>query len=208
MLRHGVWPTSDLFPLIHHANPQTVIDVGANCGQFAGAVLLVRPMAKVICFEPDDESRDRLMRTFAGLNVQVYGCAVGNEDGACTLHVTRQRDSSSTLLPTERQVQHGGPVVASVPVAIHRLDTVLAGSRLEPLVMLKLDIQGGEAAALRGASRILASVASILCEVSLLELYQGQPLRADIEELVSGFGFRTSEPSVGRGDQRDVLYVR
>jgi hypothetical protein len=108
---------------------------------------------------------------------------------------------------TERQTK------ITVPVA--RLDDYLDRIDLQPPVLLKLDVQGYEAAVLRGATQTLARVDFLLCELSFAELYAGQPLFDEIHALLTGQGFRYAgsldsmlSPLDGSILQADGLFLR
>ncbi len=65
---------------------------------------------------------------------------------------------------------------------------------------LKLDLQGYEAAALTGAEGILPEVRLVECELSIVPLYQGQPLFLDMVDLLDGLGFSLVPLSEGLTD--------
>ena len=85
----------------------------------------------------------------------------------------------------------GSATVATDTVNVARLDDVadefLDASRR---VFLKLDLQGYELAALRGAERTLEQVYAVEVELSLVELYRGQPLFPEVFEHLAVRGFR------------------
>ncbi|HYF46857.1 MAG TPA: FkbM family methyltransferase, partial [Acidimicrobiales bacterium] len=76
----------------------TVIDVGANAGQFARAAAQTFPDARIISFEPLPEIAailwDRL-RDVDGL--EVHACALGSRNGTIEFHPHRYSLSSSAL---------------------------------------------------------------------------------------------------------------
>jgi Methyltransferase FkbM domain len=55
--------------------------------------------------------------------------------------------------------------------------------------MLKIDVQGGEAQVLAGATTTLDQVVGIVIELSMTELYTGQALALDILQSLSDRGF-------------------
>ncbi|MFO0710549.1 MAG: FkbM family methyltransferase [Sandaracinus sp.] len=120
------------------------VDVGANVGSYtvlAGGV----SGARVIACEPIAATRARLERNVAVNQLQartrVEAVAVSDHDG--TVSMTSDRDTMNTV------ALEGG-----VEVPARTLDTLLAG---EVPRVLKVDVEGHEAAVLRGASRTLAS---------------------------------------------------
>ena len=77
--------------------------------------------------------------------------------------------------------------VARSPVRTTTLDTLFAAG--EPVDFLKLDIQGFELAALRGAVSLLPRVAMIQSEVEFAPIYAGQPLFSELELFLREHGF-------------------
>jgi SAM-dependent methyltransferase len=80
----------DLLPPMPLDGP--VVDVGANAGQFAGALLKVAPRARVLAVEPEPATADRLRARFHGdPRLTVVQTALGASVGRGDLHVTNNR---------------------------------------------------------------------------------------------------------------------
>jgi FkbM family methyltransferase len=126
-----------------------VADVGANIGtysQFFSAC--VGPGGLVHSFEP---SRDNFKRLFAATrdvsNVRLTQAAVGERSGECTLYV------SDKLNVDHRAYKADGDSRRAVPTQMVALDDYFKpGQRVD---VIKMDIQGYEFHALRGAQRVL-----------------------------------------------------
>jgi FkbM family methyltransferase len=213
-LRSGVAPTVVVRPMLRRLRPPLVIDVGANRGQFTLDVVTALPMATVVAYEPLPREAKVFRRIFADLpNVELREIALGSRREARDIHVARAADSSS-LLPitgTQEMVFPGTEEVDRVAVQVTTLDDELDGVAIPPGTLLKVDVQGFELEVLRGAGRVLPRIRWLLVEVSFVELYQGQPLAADVMDHVSELGFRlidTSTPSRFRGRtiQIDMLF--
>jgi FkbM family methyltransferase len=91
-----VAPTLEHDAALGGDNFATVIDVGANKGQFAAYAHIRRPDALLICFEPLPEPRAKLQRVTAE-QAEIDGCAVGAEPGEGRMHLASRTDSSSLL---------------------------------------------------------------------------------------------------------------
>jgi Methyltransferase FkbM domain len=79
-------------------------------------------------------------------------------------------------------------VVATVSVDTVRLDDVVE-IRAQGCDLLKLDTQGSEAEILAHASDTLKNCLIIQTEVEFVQLYEDQPLFADVDQLLRGHGF-------------------
>ena len=79
----------------------------------------------------------------------------------------------------------------SVTVPTTTLDQFCAEHEIKHINVLKLDIQGGELLALRGAQRMLAAGAIdlIYSEVSFSPIYDGQAFFHDLAPLLLGYGY-------------------
>jgi FkbM family methyltransferase len=216
-LRLGVAAAVEHGKVAFEREPRTVLDVGANRGQFALFALRRFPDAVVHCFEPVPAALSTLHRVLEGHeDVHVHAVALGGDAGEAQLHVSARDDSSSLLAvgsrlqlayPDTRPVEH-----ISVPVA--RLDSLLEPADLARPCLMKIDVQGFEAEVLRGASGLLPVVDDILVECSFVELYDGQPLADDLVSwlLVEGYRLRgvfslTTDDS-GACLQADLLFSR
>lgn len=174
---------------------QTVLDVGANRGQFALVAAQRFPRAALVCCEPQDGPRASIVRVLAQHpRLRIVDVALAASAGSRVLHVTRADDSSSLLPTTALQVATfpGTEMVAEVTVATQRLDAVLHRDELVRPVLLKIDVQGTELDVLAGAVGLLDSVDTILIECSFVELYAGQAHADDIISMLHGQGFRLS----------------
>lgn len=191
-LRFGVAASLENLPALNGLKVATVIDVGANVGQFSLLMTALRPDAAVHAFEPLASSASVLSRLFvSNPRVRVHRCAVGAGNGEAILHISRRADNSSLLPIGAGQLRFapGTDAVAAVPVPVRTLDSEIVAERLARPVLLKLDVQGGELAALEGAERLLSVVEHVYVEVSFAPLYDGQPLAAAIVGHLQARGF-------------------
>ncbi|CAA7615423.1 putative Methyltransferase, FkbM family [Candidatus Terasakiella magnetica] len=213
----GVAATVEHQALLAGLAVSTVVDVGANRGQFALLARALWPQAFIHAYEPEAAAAmvfERLMAEEP--RVRLTRIAVGAEAGCATLLVSECSDNSSLLPVTERQLHFGRGAGFShgQEVSVARLDALLRPEDIIAPALLKLDIQGGELQALQGAGPLLARFAHILAEVSFVSLYQGQALAGDIVAFLHGQGFRLA--GMGRAErdgagvcvQTDFLFVR
>lgn len=202
-LRHGVAAgiEHDRTPLAH--SYCTIIDVGANRGQFALVASRRFPNARLICFEPQLGPLRVLARVMARhRHLTTVNIALADTQEPSVLHVTQADDSSSLLPVTTLQVATfpGTAVVESVKVTTRRLDDVLQTSDLKRPTLLKIDVQGTELAVIAGAGRLLEQVDTIIVECSFVELYKHQALADDVLSHLRASGFRLvsmMSPSLG-----------
>ena len=191
-LRHGVAASVEHEAAALDHSYRTVIDVGANRGQFLLLAARRFPDAALLAFEPLPVARSVLRRAIPRRRpLRLFDLALSSNAGTATFHVSRADDSSSLLPISRTQVSTfpGTDEVAQVAVRTARLDEVLAPDDLDPPVLLKIDAQGGELGVLKGATGLLPDVTTILVECSFAELYEGQPKVGAIVDFLHGHGF-------------------
>lgn len=191
----------------------TVIDVGANNGQFS---LLSRRLwsdAEIFAIEPNPSSTTRLTRLFRrDSGIKVFTCAVGSVAGRAHLHVHNEADSSSLLRSSPLQESlFGTSEKLSIPVSVRRLDDLklFCGNP----TLMKLDVQGYELEVLRGATETLTHCDYVLVEVSHVPFYVGQPDVQSVVGFLAEAGLphvRAKRPTVVEGEvvQEDILVSR
>jgi len=196
--------------------PRTVLDVGANIGQFAIAAAKFFPQATIHAFEPLPSAAAVLRRHAAGLpRVKVHQVALSDREGRAAFRVSANSVSSSLLRATgaHSDAFPGAAAVQEIEVLVSTLDREVQKVPLEPPVLLKLDIQGGEAQALGGAVRALERIQHVLIEASLVPLYEGESTLGELSALLESRGFRfetavgfLESPRTGELLQIDALF--
>lgn len=155
----------------------TIVDIGANRGQFALAARHYAPKARLYAFEPLAEPAAVFRCVFADdHNVEIHQVAIGPRAERRTMNVAERDDSSSLLPISDLQVAifPGTARAREQEVDIGPLDAYLAPERVTGPAMLKLDVQGFEYEALLGCESLLERFAYVYCECSFVELYSGQ----------------------------------
>jgi FkbM family methyltransferase len=172
----------------------TVWDVGANAGLFSlAAAAIAGPAGRVYAFEPDPWLA-QLLRESASLQdsrsapVEVIPAAVAQGNAIRSFHLAR-RSRASNHLAEYGQSQTGGTLAVHSVVAI-ALDW--AAATLRPPRVLKIDVEGAEAEAIRGGMALIASARPVvLCEVSSAG-------RAEVTRMLASLGYRFIDGESGR----------
>jgi FkbM family methyltransferase len=195
----------------------TVVDVGANEGQFvheirrdgwAGPVVSIEPLPAAYSALTDKASRDHLWTT---INV-----AAGAARGVATLNIADNQVSSSLLAMDERHhaAAPGSRFIESIDVVVETIDSLAAEHHFAGRFYLKIDTQGYELEVLEGAALTINACAAIEVELSLEQLYEGQTLMPEIVRWLLDHGFNATAlwPSFVRSDgvplQMDGIFVR
>ena len=207
-----------------------VVDIGANPidGDPPYAPMLAAGLCRVTGFEPQEEALRELQEK-KGPNERYLPHAVG--DGRShILNICVAPGMTSLLEPDPltldlfEALRPLAQVTRRIQMETRRLDDIAEIGHLD---FLKIDIQGGELAALRGGAQKLGEAVAIQTEVSFVTLYKDQPAFGDIDLEMRGQGFLPHcfvevtkwpvAPCVVEGDPRrplnqlleaDIVYVR
>lgn len=214
-LRHGVAAAIEHEDALRSLAIRSLLDVGANKGQFSLAAKAVHPDLVIHAFEPLSEPAETYAALFAGdERVQLHRVAAGEAAGEATINVSRQEDSSSLLPISQRQSQifPGTELASQRTIQVAALDEVLNAALLPRPLMIKLDVQGFELAALKGMPRLLGHADYVYAEVSFVTLYTGQPLADEIVRWLADRGMKLagvhnpSSDAGGAAVQADFLF--
>jgi FkbM family methyltransferase len=178
----------------------TILDIGANAGQFAQAMRRIQPLAAIHSFEPIPAVAAKLKANFAtDQHFHAHEVAISDREGEHNFQINEFSPSSS-LLPvtnTHKEMFNFAQNTKSIKVRLITLDRWAEEYDLKPPILCKLDVQGNELSALRGAREILARTDYLLIEVNFFRFYEGQPSFADIYSLVQPYGFEFIDFFVG-----------
>jgi FkbM family methyltransferase len=145
--------------LLAYRSPQhLVLDVGANVGNYAAEVpSLTRGRAHVHCFEPSGSACGELAARFGHIpNVETHNFGLGDREQSIPLYADAPGSPLGSTFA--RHLQHIGlAMTEQETVTLRRLDNVCAELAITRIDLLKLDVEGAELAALRGAGDLLDS---------------------------------------------------
>jgi FkbM family methyltransferase len=192
--------------------PQRIIDGGANIGDFARCAAAIFPGAMIHLVEPQPACQDALAKLAREGRFIRHAVALGAEDGSIEL-ATDPGGGVTTgahILPGDAPTE-----LERVQVPVARLDTLIR-SELKKVdrSLLKLDLQGWEFEALKGAEQSLGRIEVILIEVSFFAQAYEPPIEILVRFLherefalydIAGLAARRRD---NRARQADFLFVR
>ncbi len=185
------WP--QLVAMLDAQKIDTVVDVGANAGHYARALLANGYGGRILSFEPASAMHAAASEYAARVaNWEVAPrAAVGAAAGTVTLNIAKEPDMNSVKPLTAAARRHmsraAGIATEEVPV-VTLADAVpweTAGR-----VFVKSDTQGYEAEVLDGLAPAMDRVAGLQLELSLVPIYDGQPRYLEMLQRVEGYRFR------------------
>ncbi len=190
-------------------------DVGANLGVFSLlAAKRVGPTGRVHCFEPSPAMAEELRANVAlneFTNIEIHPVAVA--DSATVARFPRYEPGREAYGTLAARVWPGTRIVGHDLVQVITLDEYVAARDIQRVDLLKMDIEGAELLALRGATRLLSAPSSPTMILELAEFnmrgmdYQCADVLHFLESVRYSFGFLTEEGVCRVQDFTDDLAV-
>lgn len=196
--------------ILQRRSVETVIDVGANLGQYGLDLRKHGFHGKILSFEP-------LSAPFAQLSAVAHAdrdwcvrqVAVGAVAGQVTLNVAGNKGASSSVLPMLSAHQEAAPAANYVGTEVAEqitLDSLPQEEWRERPFHVKIDVQGYEKYVLDGALKTLSQASSVEIELSFVPLYRGGMLIGETLDLLRSLNYAIAAIDPGfRNDKTDVL---
>jgi FkbM family methyltransferase len=196
----------------------TVLDIGANTGQFTKTISSLLPTANIYSFEPLPDCFEKLQE-FASKhsNIKAFNTGIGDRSGLMCFEKNAFSASSSFLKMTNTH-NEAFPFTkksSTVEVKISKLDDVCENLALGSSLFIKIDVQGYEDKVLKGGEKTVKKSKLVIVETSFLPLYESQPLFDDIYNIFRDWGFtcigmidQLTDPKTGQILQGDAIFVK
>lgn len=182
-LWYSVAATVEHEKVLMHLQFSTIVDIGANRGQFSLLASTLFPDARIYAFEPLAVPAETFRKVFTGDNrATLFQAAIGPQSDRVDMYVSHN-DASSSLLPiTDLQTAVFPCTGASgtETVTVGPLDQFVGNESIIAPALLKLDVQGFELSALEGCTGYLQMFDNVYVECSFVELYLGQALAHEV----------------------------
>lgn len=214
-------PTKRLPLLIHSHRVSTVIDVGANVGDYGAGLRREGFAGPIFSFEPVSEQWEALRDRAAPDDLWTpLHYALGDSTTEVTINVAMNKGASSSImsmLPRHEQAAPEARFFRTERVSQHRLDEVASELGLDnhDRIFMKVDVQGYEDRVLAGAAQLIHRIIGIQIEMSFVPLYEGSMLFRQMLDWMEKHGFHLelmipvfSDPSTGADLQVDGIFFR
>jgi FkbM family methyltransferase len=175
-------------------NYRWVIDAGANRGAFTDAFLRLHRPERILLVEAIPDLAMKLQARYeSDPRISVVSAALSDRNGEAQFEINRSEASSSLLSIDPRNsawFSRDLSVANSISVVTLTLPELMSRQRLDRVDLLKLDLQGAERLVLSGGAGVLERVRVIYTEVFFEQLYAGAWLFWEMNEFLSGRGFK------------------
>jgi FkbM family methyltransferase len=165
-------------------DPDVVFDCGAFIGRWAKDANQLFPSAKLVLVEPNSEVYPQIVEHTTEFESQttLIKAAVGQFAGTMNLNIWEnpKHNNKTTALAASSLLNHvQGEATRSVAVDVKTIDEIAENTGLTPN-LLKLDLQGAELPALKGAVQVLKSCELCIIEFGCLEAYKERTTPAEL----------------------------
>jgi FkbM family methyltransferase len=184
----------------------TVLDIGANTGQFAQMLRDIGYSNRILSFEPLSSAYEVLKnRAKTDSNWQAFNFGIGDKEDKLEINISKNSKSSSLLSMSavHLEAEPTAKYIGKEWVEIQKIDTIFSDI-CEPSenIYMKLDTQGFEMRVLNGAKRSLSFIDTIQMEMSLVQLFEGEPLFNEMYAYMTSEGYSLVEIENGFADGR------
>jgi FkbM family methyltransferase len=200
---------------------ESALDGGAANGVWTRQFKRIYPDARVLAVDPRDDVQpelQQLAREHSG--VTVAQTLLGDRAGEVEFHVAS--DQSSMLPDSDAPAGSRAPESSGAAGAgrlrkapITTIDALIRSTSFPWPQLIKLDLQGAEMIALRGAADAMRHADALLLELSFFRLQKGAPLAAEMIAFLQERAFRLYDiaglwhrPLDGALAQGDFLFLR
>jgi FkbM family methyltransferase len=182
-------------------NDCVVIDGGFFRGKFSEAIIAELPSAKCIGFEPNHTlcQEWKAREPKSNNNLILENLALGHETSFRSFYTSNSFPATNSLLPRPPESGFQSPyypkqahLSQGQDVRVVALDEYCKEASIFKIFLLKLDLQGGELDALKGAKDLIgrAAIDIVYTEAVFIEKYDRQPLLHDLWNFLSSHGYR------------------
>ena len=189
-----------------------IFDIGANNGEHSKLYHEAFGYP-VFAFEADPVVMAELKSQLSDIDgVKCFEVACSDKNGTMEFHSSNFQNSkahgqSGSLLTPTGHKKHFKEIKFDSPISVTsiRLDDWIENERVPSPDFIHMDVQGAELMVLEGMGRYLEKTSLIWLEVENLTLYDGQPLKKDVELFFSDRGWQKKVDTTNRvlthGDQ-------
>lgn len=193
-------------------NCKTILDVGANRTIWSRMAKEIYPDAKFCLIEPQIEMKVELDKFCDEFDNSTYFLAgAGAKQDALTLTIWDDLQGSSFLPKPDNKLKEIGK---QREIEIITIDNLINSSKFSVPELIKLDIQGFELEALKGAKQTFGITEAYILEVSLFS-FGNMPILSDVINFMLERGYVTYDfpgflrrPFDGALGQCDICFVK
>lgn len=170
--------------------PKCVLDGGANIGLWSKQILKeFNTIDNIIIIEPNPNLIDSIKKNISDYNIKhtIFQAAIGEKHGSSALKLFEESFEDNAGASLLNHVELNPKKI--IETEILTIDEIVKEMDIIP-DLIKLDLQGFELQALKGAESILGKTEMIISECGFFEAYENRTLPQDLFEFLFKRGYR------------------
>ena len=176
-----MWNRYKIDELLGGIEPRTIIDIGANIGEFSFyADRKYSGRVKILAFDPDPITKQCFENNLVGIDASFYLVALSNKSGEEDFYLKTDSADSSLHKPNGASIK--------IKTKIVTLDSFFNNLEIQQPVLLKMDAEGHEPEVLLGGIATLTHINWISIDAGL-ERY-GKSTSIEVARILIEQGFR------------------
>jgi FkbM family methyltransferase len=188
--------------------PKSVLDIGANVGQFYNEIKTIFPDAYYYLIEGNENCKPAL----DGLNVDYSICLLSDKEKEVDFYLNKNepRCTGNSIYREKTSFYDDDQIIVETKIT-KTLSTLLNNQTFD---LIKIDVQGSEIDIINGGLDIIKESKGILLEVSLVEYNQNAPTKDFVYAYMDKLGFipveligNINHPITHELIQQDILFL-
>jgi FkbM family methyltransferase len=188
--------------------PKSILDIGANVGQFYNEIKNIFPNSYYYLIE-GSESCEVVLET---LNVDYSICLLSDSEKEVDFYIRKNEPRcTGNSIYRENTSFYDNDQILIEKKQTKTLSNLLNNQKFD---LIKIDVQGSEIDIINGGLDIIKEAKGILMEVSLMEYNQNAPTKEFVYEYMDNLGFKPVEligninhPLTYELIQQDILFL-
>lgn len=174
-----------LFDFLKDNGVKSVLDIGANVGQYTGMLLFKMPWLDVYMIEANPKCASHLHK----LNVPFDIACLSDEVKKVKFYLQDNSDVGTGLSYYKENTSHFDEL-RYVEVETSTLDGIVKNRfGTKTFDFIKMDTQGSELDIIKGGMKTVRTSKFVSLEISLIEYNKGAPLKDEVMRFMSSIGF-------------------
>jgi FkbM family methyltransferase len=192
----------------NYFNPEKILDIGANIGQFYLDCVEIYPNAYYHLIEGNDYCEENLKN----LNVDYSIILLSDVEKEVDFYIRKHEiKCTGNSIYREKTNFFKEDEIEIIKKKTSTLTSIFSDTNFD---LIKIDVQGSELDIIKGGLNIVKNAKGIILEVSLTEYNEGSPLKNEVIEFMDSIGFYPSEtigynghPETQEQIQEDILFL-
>jgi FkbM family methyltransferase len=173
-------------------SPKTIIDIGANLGEWAVKVYPIFPDANYLLIDGNPNVEPILEKLCnEAPNVRYRISLLSDEEKTETFYLPKNNPTcTGASIMREKTSHYVDKNIAPLQLQAKTLDNTLSEENIDDIDLLKLDVQGAELKVLKGGLKTLQKTKYCLLEVQFQEWNQDAPYSDEVVHFMRDQGYK------------------